>query len=428
VLALALAALLALLVAGTANADGIQPLPATSCGAVEYAGAGTPDVLVASDLPMNGASQGRSEQMVDAIRQVLAGAGWQAGGHHVALQVCDDSLATTGAWDAQRCRDNAQAYAANAGVFGVIGTYNSGCAAEMLPILNQAPGGAVGLVSPGNTLVCLTQSAATCPKTQPASFFPSGSRSYVRVVPNDAGQAAGLVTSARKSGVRRPYVLYAADDPTSLGQAQAFRRAAKSLKIPAIGFRSWNPKAKSYRALMRKVARSHPDAVVLAGLTEQHGGALIKAKVAVMGANSGRVALLAPDGFAQQSTITQAGAAARGMEVSLPGRAPSALTGPGKALVQALQAKHKTVELYAPYAGQAAAVLLDAIARGAGGRGAVTSALFATKVQNGIVGSFAFDASGDPTVGPITIYRAGKTFTPVREVRPTAKLTAVARG
>jgi hypothetical protein len=81
---------------------------------------------------------------------------------------------------------------------------------------------------------------------------------------------------------------------------------------------------------MRKVAGTSPDAVLLAGLTEQNGGRLIKDKVAAMGPNGGAVKLLAPDGFAQQSTIDLAGAAAKGMFASVPGRVPQNLAGPGR--------------------------------------------------------------------------------------------------
>jgi branched-chain amino acid transport system substrate-binding protein len=222
-------------------------------------------------------------------------------------------------------------------------------------------------------------------------------------------------------------VLYAAQDPTSLGQAKTFRGAARKLGIEVAGFRSWNPEAPSYTGLMRTVARTSPDAVLLAGLTEQNGGRLIKDKVAVLGPNAGAVKLLAPDGFAQQSTIDLAGTAAKGMYASVPGRVPQNLTGPGKKLVGELQSEVKgPVELYAPYAGQAASVLLDAISGGAG-RGGVIDAVRKTKVRNGITGSFDILPSGDPSIGPITVSVARKTFVPVREVEPGPELVKAAR-
>ncbi len=50
-------------------------------------------------------------------------------------------------------------------------------------------------------------------------------------------------------------------------------------------------------------------------------------------------------------------------------------------------------------------MLLDAIARSDGTRASVVEELFATKVENGILGSFSFDAYGDIDPAPIGIYR-----------------------
>jgi ABC-type branched-subunit amino acid transport system substrate-binding protein len=147
----------------------------------------------------------------------------------------------------------------------------------------------------------------------------------------------------------------------------------------------------------------------------------------VLGRNDGKVKLLAPDGFAQQSTIELAGPAAQCMFASVPGRVPKNLSGPGRRLVSQLRREVAgSVELYAPYAGQAAEVLLRAIAK-AGSRGGVISALFRTSIRNGITGSFSILKSGDPSVGPITVSVARNSFLPVREVHPEPRLVAAAR-
>jgi branched-chain amino acid transport system substrate-binding protein len=396
-----------------------------ACGAVEYGGKGQPDALVVSDLPLKGDSKQRSLQMNDAIRLVLQGAGWQAGGIKVGFQACDDSSAKTGLWTVQQCQANGNAYAADPSVLAVVGTYNSGCAEAMIPILSNAPGGGVAMVSPGNTLICLTQSSPSCPQGQPGSLYP-GVRNYARVVPNDAYQGAGLASFAKKQGVKKAYVLYAGKDPTSLGQAKTFRGAAHKLGIKVVGFKAWNVKAKSYRGLMTTVAKTNPGAILLAGLTEENGGRLIKDKVSVLGANS-KVKLLAPDGFAQQSTIELAGKAAKGMFASVPGQVPQNLTGQGKKLVGELEIELKgPVELYAPYAGQAAEVVLGAIAKGKTRSGTI-EAVRSTSVQSGITGSFDILPSGDPSVGPITVSVAKKTFVPAAVVKPGPALVNAAR-
>lgn len=403
-----------------------MPVGSPACGAVQYGGSGAAQALIVSDLPLQGDSRQRSTQMNDAIRLVLEGAGWRAGDRTVGFQACDDSNAKTGLWSKAKCQANARAYAADASVLGVVGTYNSGCAEAIVPILGRAPGGGLAMVSPGNTAICLTQPSPGCTHGTPQSLYPAR-RNYARVVPNDAYQGAGLASFAKQQQIERAYVLYAAKDPTSLGQARTFRGAARKLGIEIAGFTAWDPDASGYRDLMRRVAGASADAVLLAGLTEQNGGRLIKDKVAVLGPNSGAVKLLAPDGFAQQSTIDLAGAAARGMFASVPGRVPQNLVGPGKTLVSELRKEVKgPVELYAPYAGQAASVLLDAIAQSSS-RAGVIGAVRGTKVRDGIAGSFDILPSGDPSIGPITVSIARNSFVPVREVEPGPGLVKAAR-
>lgn len=401
-----------------------------TCGEMNYGGDGSPDALIVSDLPLQGDSADRSKQMNDAITQVLENAGWKAGDTTIGFQACDDSLADTGLWDEQTCKDNATAYSEDKSVIGVVGTYNSGCAQAMIPILNEADNGAVPMVSPGNTAICLTESADTCTDGTPDSLYPSGDRNYARVVPNDAAQGAGLVTYAASQGMNRVAVLFAADDDTSYGQAQTFINASKPGGVMVTEQLEWDPEAKDYTALMNKVKKSNPDGILLAGLTEQNGGQLIKDKVAVFGPNDGDVGLMAPDGFAQQSTIDEAGSASAGMIASVPGRAPELLPGTGKQFVNQLKSKtgNQPVELYAPYAGQAAQALLDAIDKSGDDRGAVASALFGMKVTDGITGNFTITDTGDPDVSPITISKAGKEFEPIQVVEPKANLINAARG
>jgi branched-chain amino acid transport system substrate-binding protein len=411
---------------GDAATGPVTPVSSSACGALQYGGAGQPEALIVSDLPLQGDSRRRSLQMNDAIQLVLEGANWKAGSRNVAFQACDDSLADTGLWSKAQCKANARAYAANPYVLGVIGTYNSGCAEAMIPILSQAPEGGLAILSPGNTMICLTQSSPSCGKGEPGSLYPGG-RNYARVVPNDAYQGAGLASFAQKSKAENVFVLYASGDPTSLGQAKAFRGAARKLGLGISGFQAWNPNANSYKGLMRKVGEKFTDTIVLAGLTEQNGARLIKDKVAVLGPNNGFYKLIAFDGFAQQSTIDLAGAAAKGMYASVPGRVPQDLKGPGKQLVNQLKKEvDGPVELFAPYAGQAASVMLNAIAT-SGKRDLVIDAMMTTQVKNGITGSFDILPSGDPSVGPITVSVARNSFAPTKVIKPSAALVKAAR-
>jgi branched-chain amino acid transport system substrate-binding protein len=157
------------------------PLPSSSCGPVVYEGAGQPDYIVASDLPMQGASRPQTEQMTQAVTYVLRQRGFAAGAYKIGYQVCDDSTALAGSWDAAYCDANAKSYAANPTVIGIIGTFNSGCARIVLPTINAAAAGPLPIVSPANTYDGLTRTGPETEPGEPGKYYPTGVRNYLRV-------------------------------------------------------------------------------------------------------------------------------------------------------------------------------------------------------------------------------------------------------
>lgn len=417
---------------GGATAEGVSALPASSCTGVEYKGDGEPNILMASDLPMQGSSRFQTVQMVQAIRHILDQRNWKAGDFNIAYQVCDDATAQAGKWDSGKCNQNAQAYAENADVVGVIGTFNSGCAAIEIPVLNQAPDGGVQLLSPANTFPCLTVSAG-CDKSEPDKYYPTGTRNYARVVPYDAYQAAVLADLMKEHGVKKLYVL---NDKEAYGLAVATltRNAAKANGIQVVGFDAWAKESPSYEATMRKVKASGADALFLGGLIDENGGQVIKDKVAVLGPNDGAVKLYMPDGFTTQATIDEAGAEnAKGAFLTVAGGDVSKLTGEGKVFLDGFKKElgGKPVDPYGVYAAQAATVLLDAIGKSDGSRAGVISEVFKTKVKNGILGSFDINENGDVSGGKgvivkYTVYKAADKLVAVKEVAPRQELADAA--
>jgi len=411
-----LVAALALVAAGCGGGGGggaPEALPSSSCTAMEYEGDGDPDYILASDFPLQGSSRTQTEQIVAAIKYQLQQQNWKAGDYNIAYQSCDDSTAQAGSWDSGKCSANANAYAANDGVIGVIGTFNSGCAAIEIPVLNQASDGGIPMLSPANTYVCLTAAAPSCSSTEPAKYYPSGSRNYLRVVANDAYQGSADAEFAQSEGIKSVYIL---NDKQAygLGVATNFRDAAKSLGIKIAGFEAWDSKATSYTSTYDKIKQTDADAVFLGGLICENGAQLIKDKVAVLGPNDGAVKLLAPDGFTTQATIDEAGSASAGMYMSVAGQPIDTFTGKAKEFVDGLLAgplSGKPIDPYAIYGGQAAQTMLDAIAASDGSRSDVISKLFASNVQDGLLGTFTFSSDGDPVASAgatvaITLYKA----------------------
>jgi branched-chain amino acid transport system substrate-binding protein len=412
-----LVVVLALVASGCGGGDDggveVTALPSSACTGIEYEGEGDPDFLIASDFPLQGSSRTQTEQIVASIRLELENREWKAGDYNIAYQSCDDSTAQAAKWDTGKCSANGNAYASNEAVIGVVGTFNSGCAQIIAPLLNQATDGPIAMVSPANTFVCLTVGAPACDASEPAKYFPSGTRNYVRLVANDAYQGAAVAEFAQQQGLENIYVL---NDKESygLGVATNFRDAAESLGLGIAGFEAWDPKASSYEALMNKIKGTGADAVFLGGLIDENGAQVIKDKVAVLGPNDGDVKLLAPDGFTTQSTIDEAGGAASGMFMSVAG-VPIDQFGPAaQDFVDQLLAgplAGKNIDPYAIYGAQSIQVLLDAIAASDGTREDVIAKLFETSVTDGLLGTFSFSEEGDPVAEEgaavsIVIYKA----------------------
>ena len=133
---------------GKTGPTAASKLPSSSCGPVFYKGSGSPQYLIASDLPLQGAGRAQPLSMVKAIQYVLEKQyKFKAGTFRVGYQSCDDATAQQGGWATEKCTANARAYANDRSVLGVLGTFNSGCAKLEIPIMNRAPGGPVAMIS-----------------------------------------------------------------------------------------------------------------------------------------------------------------------------------------------------------------------------------------------------------------------------------------
>jgi len=413
---------------------GVKALPSSSCTGVEFKGEGEPDVLIATDLPLQGSSRAQSLQIIAAARFLLEKNKWKFGDKNVGFQSCDDATAQAAKWDSGKCSQNAQAYAANENVVAVIGTFNSGCAAIIIPVLNQASGGPIVMVSPANTFVCITEGGPGCESSEPDKYYPSGERNYARVAPHDAYQGAAMAEFAVSKGIKSVYILND-KEAYGLGVATNFKNAAAKVGIKVTGFAAWDPKASNYEALMRKIGGTNPDAVFLGGLTDENGAQVIKDKVAVLGPNNGKVKLLAPDGFTQQSTIDEAGKASANMYMSVAGVPIDQFKGAGKEFAEEFKATLKGDEIdpYAIYGAQATQIVLDAIANSDGSRAGVLEQVFQSKVTDGYIGSFNINENGDPAgakgaVVGFTIYRATDKLTPETTLSPKPENVEAARG
>ena len=432
---------LALVAAGCGGSDSsssggggdVSALPASSCSALEYKGEGDPDVLIATDFPMQGSSRTQTLQIVGAARLLLDQQDWKAGDHNVALQVCDDSTAQAAKWDPDKCSRNAHAYAQNENLIGVIGTFNSGCAAIEIPVLNQAPGGGVLLLSPANTYGCLTE---PCAGNEPEKYYPSGKRNYARVAPSDPNQGAVMAEFAKAQGVNRIYILND-KEAYGLGVAKNFQGAAEALGMTITGFSAYDPKQANFRAIFTRIKATNPDGIFIGGLVDENSGQLINDKVAVLGPNSGNVKLFLPDGFTADAVFQRAEGGtpnAKDAFFSVAGVGIDKYTGEAKTFIDEFKKTipGKSVDPYAILGAQAARVMLDAIENSDGSRASVIEEVFKTKIDNGLIGSFEINENGDITGAKgaallFTIYKGTNKLVTFKTAGPKANLVEAAR-
>ena len=365
----ALAAVASLVLAACGSSDDNGDKGSTGDG-------GGKTLTISSDLPLQGGSKDASAAMNNAIKLYLEQVGNKAGKHTIKFKEYDDSTAAKGAWDDATCAKNAQDHVANTDEVAVMGTYNSGCAKIIVPVLNQDPDGPMLMVSHANTNVGLTK---TWEQGEPDKYYPTGKRNYARVVTTDDFQGTADSTYvAEDLGLKRCYVLN--DNQTyGIGVAKAFVDNAKKVGIEILGNQPWDAKQPNYTALFQNIKSKNPDCIFLGGIYDNNGGQLVKDKVKVLGDNT-KVMLMGPDGFSGYTDL-QKQKEAEGMYLSFASLDTESLrkNGGGAAkFLDAYKAKYGAdpSTSYALYAVAAVQVILAAIEKSDGTRKSITDAVF----------------------------------------------------
>jgi branched-chain amino acid transport system substrate-binding protein len=351
--------------------------PAGGTGAAAPAGA----LIIATDLPLQGASKDASTDTNNAISLLIEQAGGKAGAYDISMKSYDDSTAAAGAWDAATCAKNASDHVANKAEVAVMGTYNSGCAKIQVPVLNADATGPMLMISHANTNPGLTKA---WDPGEPDKYYPTGVRNYGRVVATDDFQGAADAQFL-KQDVKVTKCIVLNDAQTyGVGVATAFKAEAAKQGIEIVADEAWDVKQPNYTALFEGFKDLGADCVFLAGINDENGEQLIRDKVSVLGPNNGTVKLMGPDGFTGYPTVQKLAEAAD-MYISFAGLPASELTkngGAGAKFVTDFKAKfgHDPASAYAIYGAAAAQYIMASIAASDGTRKGVREAAFSGKI------------------------------------------------
>jgi branched-chain amino acid transport system substrate-binding protein len=369
---------------------------------------------VYSSLPLQGASTAQTDPLVNGIKLALSQAGSKAGQFTVNYTSLDDSTAAAGKWDPSQCAANARKAASDSKTVYYIGEFNSGCSEVSIPILNQA---GVPQVSPANTYVGLTTNLPGSAPGEPQKYYPTGKRTYLRIVPIDSIQAAADLMAMKQAGCTKIAV---ANDKEAYGSGLATLLELEKGFYGAtiVSNTGIDPTAPNFRSYAATIKNQGADCFLFAGIVSNGGVQITKDVNAALP----KAKIFGPDGMCTSTwTNPKMGGVPASIdpliECTVATQDLSAYPG-GKDFLAAYKAKYGPTppDPYAIYGYEAMKLGLDTISGlGANGdnKADVLNALFAVKSRNSVLGTYGFDKNGDTTLKSYGVYKVGSTGDPV---------------
>jgi branched-chain amino acid transport system substrate-binding protein len=376
----------------------VAMLAFSACG-TNGGGSAKGTIQIWSELPRQGSSKGQTDTIVNAIKFKLDSVNNVVDGWTIKYSDRDDSTAAAGKWTQEQATALATEASTTADLAAYIGTFNSGAAKIVIPVLCAA---GIPMISPANTYPGLTKPGKGTPD-EPGVYYPSGCQhNYYRVVPADDLQGDVGAGWAKDLGATKVYVI---DDTEIYGKgiADVFEASAKADGLTVLGHDQAPGTSTDFKALAAKIAATGPDLVYYGGITQNNAGQLWKDLREAMPT----VKLMGPDGIYEDAFLTAAGAAAEGSYLTFGGTTADQYTGDAAKFRDDYKAKYSTdLEVYTIYGYEAANVLIAAIttASKAGAkdvkalRKGILDALAATKDFKGVLGTWSFDVNGDTSL------------------------------
>jgi branched-chain amino acid transport system substrate-binding protein len=355
---------------------------------------GSTTLTIYSSLPLQGDSRPQSEDVVNGEKLALEEAGGKAGKFTVKYASLDNATAAAGKWEPGATSGNARKAAQDKSTIAYLGEFNSGASAISIPILNEA---GILQISPSNTAVGLTR-AEGADKGEPDKYYPSGKRTYGRVVPADHIQAAAQVTYQKDMGCTKTYVLND-KEVYGAGLAKQFVNIAKTQGLQVPGNEGIDPKAANYRSVASKIKGAGADCVFYGGITQNNGVQLFKDLHAAMPTAK----LFGPDGTADEPFAKGIGSSAEKVTyVTAPTLDPKLYPPEAQKFFTTFKEKFKKDPApYAIYGYESMKIALQAITN-AGEKGndrqAVIDAFYAIKDRSSVLGKYSIDENGDTTL------------------------------
>lgn len=354
---------------------------------------GSDTLTIYSSLPLQGPDRDRARDMVNAIKLALQEAGGKIGPLNLTYVPLDSATPQAGTWTADKVLDNARKAVRDLNAIAYIGERDSAATALSLPLTNE---GHILQVSPSSTYDGLTRTSRR--QGEPDRFYPSGERTFGRVVPADHVQAAALVGYMKASGVRS-VALLADREIYGGGIADEVEEAAARQGIEVFDRGRIDASRGDLAGAARKVAETQADAFLFAGTTDTGAARIFTA----VGAAAPSMLLFGPAAVADHAFLNRLPASVeRQMRVTTSALPPRLLPRSARSFRDRFRTtfgRQPAPEALQAY--EAAGAVLHAI-RSAGTRGnnrqAVTDAFFAIRNRDSVLGRYSIDRFGDTSL------------------------------
>jgi branched-chain amino acid transport system substrate-binding protein len=387
---------------------GALALSVGACGSDDDDGGGTADgggktLTIYSSMPLQGASSPQTRAIVNGMKLALEQANNKAGAHTIKYVSLDNSTAQAGNWTPEATQANARRAAQDSTTAVYLGEFNSGAAAISIPLLNEA---GVPQISPANTAVGLTTDEPGATAGEPEKYYPSGQRTYARIVARDSIKGPAMVSVMKEDGCSK-VELTNDKEVYGAGLAKAIETAAGDSGLDVISNDAIDKNAPNYRSLAQNAAAAGADCFVFSGITGNNAVQLYKDFAAALP----DAKLYGPDGVCESGFVDPkeggipANVAPR-FKCTSPTLPQSELPPEGQEFFRAYADKYgeKSPDPYAIYGYEAMRLALDAIQRsGTGEKADILKALFDTEDRQGVLGLYSIDDNGDTTLTDLAL-------------------------
>ncbi len=354
---------------------------------------GSDTLTIYSSLPLQGPDRARARDMVNAIKLALLDAHGKIGPFSITYVSLDSATPEAGTWTPDKVLDNARKAVRDLNAIAYIGDRDSAATALSLPLTNE---GNILQVSPSSTYDGLTRSSRR--QGEPERFYPSGERTFGRVVPADHVQASALVGYMKASGVHS-LALLADREIYGGGIADQVEKAAARQGIEVFDRGTIDASRGDLSGSARKVAETDADAFLYAGTTDT-GAARIFSAVA---AAAPHMLLFGPAAVADHALLNGlAPAVQRRIRVTTPALPANLLPRSARTFRDRFRVtfgRQPAPEALQAY--EAASAVLYAI-RAAGPKGndrrAVTDEFLAIHDRHSVLGRYSIDRFGDTSL------------------------------